>query len=62
MSNLQSHKIIKGTAKSEFLKTYSTMFDETTRANRFMTKVDARTPMTDFVPGKGKNIWLIDKN
>ena len=55
MSSLQSHEIIKGNASSEFLNTYSTMFDETRRANRFITKVDARTPMTDFNPDKGNN-------
>ena len=55
MSNLQSHDIIKGNASSEFLKTYSTMMDKTDRSNRFITKIDARTPMTYFKPDKGKN-------
>ena len=31
------------------------MMDETNRSNRFITKIDARTPMTYFKPDKGKN-------
>ena len=52
--HLQSQEIIKRNASSEFLKTYSTMNDEITRANHFITKVDARTPMTNFTIS-GKN-------
>ena len=62
LSNVRSHEIAKENISYEFLQTYSTMNDKTIRTNTFITKVDARTPMTHFTPGKGKNDLFCNKN